>query len=285
MILPTFIRIHLGLARLMERIRHRSPTILLFHSVGRGPEGAFLPDSLNCDPEFFEQILRALRKGAAILPLVDLAEGIRSGNLPQRAVAITFDDGFRDNLTVAWPLLRKYNLPATLFAVTNAIGQSTLLPVHKFYYVARHDNFMFPSNLSLDFPERRRVVDELCDSAGITVPELGEKLYLKWGELRKLANEGMEIGAHTRSHPWLAALSPAEQRDEILGSKEILERNLGVPIRTFAYPYGYGLSLNKTATEIVADNFEAACITIPSKAEASNPLELPRANIAEFFRP
>jgi peptidoglycan/xylan/chitin deacetylase (PgdA/CDA1 family) len=118
--------------------------------------------------------------------------------LPGRAVHITFDDGYLDFLTHAWPLLKQYGFSATVFLVADAIGQSN---------------------------HWDRVYGE-------------ESPLLGWEELHQLQNEGVEFGSHSASHRPLSALSPEEVVCEAARSRAILERGLGTALKAFAYPYG-----------------------------------------------
>jgi peptidoglycan/xylan/chitin deacetylase (PgdA/CDA1 family) len=118
--------------------------------------------------------------------------------LPGRAVLITFDDDYHDFLTYAWPLLKRYGFSATVFLVTDAVGRANSWD---------HVN-------------------------GDEVPLLG------WQEIRQLRDEGVEFGSHSASHRPLIGLSHAEVVREGARSRAILGRELGVPIKAFAYPYG-----------------------------------------------
>jgi len=115
-----------------------------------------------------------------------------------RAILITFDDGYRDFLTYAWSLLKRYGFSATVFLVANEIGKSN---------------------------QWDRVYGE-------EVPLLG------WGEIRQLQSEGVEFGSHSATHQPLTGLSITDVVCEGIRSRAILERELQTPIRAFAYPYG-----------------------------------------------
>lgn len=261
---------------------HSQPfTILLFHSVGRPHEAQFLPPGLNCPPDFFEDTLQLLREEAPIVPLRQIA----LQTAPEHTVALTFDDGFRDNFTAVWPLLQKHGAPATLFVAADAVGASALLPIHGFYYLKQHKRFAPPPDLDIDSPARRQFVDGFCRTHGVEIPPLGGKLYVSWDELRAMADGGVEIGAHTCSHSWLAALSADEQRREILGSKQVLEEKLGRAVTSFAYPYGYPHSFDASAAAIVAGNFESAVLSVSEHGGAFDPQRLSRWNIASFYEP
>jgi O-antigen biosynthesis protein len=138
--------------------------------------------------------------------------------VPPRTVAITFDDGLRDFLTGAMPVLRRYNFPATLYVVSGCVGST--------------------SNWLVALGE-------------------GSRPMLSWEELRSLSTEGIEIGAHTVSHPQLDLLSPATAFEEISSSKTVLEEYLGSRVRSFAYPYGYASP--KTRQLVHEAGFSSAC--------------------------
>jgi len=118
--------------------------------------------------------------------------------LPGRAVILTFDDGYFDFITHAWPLLKRYGFSATIFLVTDEVGGS-----NRWGHV------------------------------------FGEQvLLLGWNEIRQLQREGVEFGSHSASHPYLTALSAQDIVREGARSRASLECELGVPVQTFAYPYG-----------------------------------------------
>ncbi|WP_051979067.1 polysaccharide deacetylase family protein [Edaphobacter aggregans] len=103
------------------RGRRAAPAILMYHRVIALEQD---PWDLAVSPETFERQLAYLKSHRTAMPLDQLVEGLRNGNLPRNAVAITFDDGYRDNLVHAKPLLKRYHLPATLFLATGWVGSS-----------------------------------------------------------------------------------------------------------------------------------------------------------------
>ena len=120
----------------------------------------------------------------------------RDGRIDDRVVALTFDDAYRDFITDAWPLLRKYNFGATVYVATDHVGGHA---------------------------EWDRALGEPAS-------------ILSWHQLRALAAEGLEIGAHGGAHPFMTQLAPADMLAEGRRSKERLERELGRPVVTMAYP-------------------------------------------------
>jgi peptidoglycan/xylan/chitin deacetylase (PgdA/CDA1 family) len=129
-----------------------------------------------------------------------------------RVIAITFDDGYADNLLTALPILQEHSFGATVFVVAG------------------------------------------FSDAGATP---WQHSALTWEECRELAEAGIEIGAHSCSHPDLRKLDDAQLQREVAGSKQHIEDRLGMPVRVFAYPFGY---LDERVVDAVrAAGYEAAC--------------------------
>lgn len=172
--------------------------ILMYHRVA--PTGAPGLARYRVMPEAFEEQLRYLRDaGYYSVGLEAWRAAIELKRpLPGRAVILTFDDGYLDFLTNAWPLLQQYGFSAIVFPVADAIGQSN-----------RWD-----------------------EAYGEAVPLLG------WQEIRRLRDAGVEFGAHSASHAPLTGLTPAEVVREGARARAILSRGLGSPVTAFAYPYG-----------------------------------------------
>jgi len=170
----------------------------MYHRVA--PYGSAALSRYRVTPEAFEQQLSQLRDaGYCSASLHDwrVAKELNRP-LPGRAIHITFDDGYCDFMTYAWPLLRKYNFSASVFVATNAIGGAST------------------------WDQRY----------GEVLPLLG------WDELRWLHTEGVTVGAHSANHKPLTALSIGDIVHEASRARVMLERGLGVPVTSFAYPYG-----------------------------------------------
>jgi peptidoglycan/xylan/chitin deacetylase (PgdA/CDA1 family) len=191
--------------------------ILMYHAIGAPGEGGTR----------FVVPARRLRRQLLLLrwsrrPVIGLADLVRSrqaGELsPAGAVVITFDDGFADTGELAAPLLRSFGTPATLFVVSDRVGGAA------------------------DW-----------DGAG----ELASRPLANWSTLAEMARDGIEIGAHTRTHPRLPELGPGRAADEIAGAREVLSSRLGTEVRAFCYPYG---RKTRDVVRIVEDSgFACAC--------------------------
>ncbi len=103
-------------------LRHRVPPILMYHSVN--PQVNPIMKALIVSPAAFEKQLSFLkRNNYNVLPLEKMIDLISEGKLPPKAIALTFDDGYRDFYTYAFPVLRKYGMPATMFIIVNEVGR------------------------------------------------------------------------------------------------------------------------------------------------------------------
>ena len=158
----------------------------------------------------------------------DLISNLESGTLPKRAVAITFDDGYRSTLT-AKPVLDSFDYPATVFVVTDYVDDGSLLH--------------WPG---IDEWHRTGHAEELRS--------------LRWDELESLASAGWEIGSHTRSHPDLRHVTSDELEWEIAGSRKVIVERLG-RCDTFAYPYG--AATPEAIAMVSATGYRAACLGAP----------------------
>lgn len=160
-------------------------------------------DGLSTGVEDFCRHLDELEDwGARVLPLDDAVTRLEAGTLPDRAVVLTFDDGYASVIETAWPLLRERGMPTTLFAVSG--------------YLSGELRFAWDAH-----------------------EPAHERLRLATGdELAAAAAEGLDIGSHTVSHPWLPRLGPSELDREMVESRAVLEEVLGRPVTSVAYPTG-----------------------------------------------
>lgn len=193
--------------------------------------------------EAFARHVRWLASGR--VRVLPVEELLDSGE-GEDAVAITFDDGFENVASEAAPLLVEHGLAATVFVVTDHVGGTNAWGGH----------------------------------AEPGVPTLR---LLGWAGLERLTASGLAIGAHTRRHPDLTRLGVAALEDEIHGGADHLRAQLGVPPRSFAYPYGRA---NPAVVRSVSARFRAACTTdLRLVSAADDPWRLPRLDMYYFQRP
>lgn len=276
--------------------------ILGYHRVA---EGSWDPYSLSITPRNFAEQLAILSEFARPVSLEQLAHNRSEGRFPPGAVAVTFDDGYADNLTAATPLLEREGIPATLFVATDFLGGGFWwdelaqmmappmpLPERLTAKVAgrvrewsvdsdgedgRARLLMTVHEALRPLPpaDRERTIGELRGSVG-QVAERPAHRALEPEELIRLSgNRLIEIGAHSRSHPCLDELSDAEQRGEIEESKRRLEELTGTPVASFSYPNG--CNSEKSRYILRHCGFDRACASHPDVVRrGSDRYRLPR---------
>lgn len=273
--------------------------VLFFHRVLAQPDPLF-PEIL-CAADF-RRLMAACARGFHVLPLPRALELRKAGALPAGALAITFDDGYRDNLDVALPILRELDLHATFFissdfcdgppmwndrvieALRTTSRPTLLLEQHA------------PDTFKLDTAAtRRRAIDTLLaaikhlppDSREAAVTDIERAcatptppaMMMHRAELIELHRAGMGIGAHTLTHPILASLDDETAAREIAGSRRVLEDWLQTPVDLFAYPNGKpGADFLARDISIAREAGFKAAFTTVARAAASDDddLQLPR---------
>jgi peptidoglycan/xylan/chitin deacetylase (PgdA/CDA1 family) len=213
--------------------------VLMYHSIATGAARRF--SRFVVDPgEFAAQMDHLGVGGYRAVTLAELVGSRSSGRpLPARPVVLTFDDAYADFYSAALPVLREHDFRATLFVPTAYVGSN-----------ARW-------NRSLG-EENRRI--------------------LSWHGLRDITAEGVEVAAHSHTHPQLDRLPPAVIRDEVCRSRCLMEDNLAVRVEGFAYPFGYW---NRAARAAVAGaGFRYACAVADlMAAPGDDVLTLPRLTV------
>jgi len=248
--------------------------ILTFHRVNDDLD-PFLP---AVPTAVFAARIAHIARHYRVLAVEDLVERVRQGTAPRNALALTFDDGYRDNLTHAAPILAQHGLPATIFLATGYIGTPDVPwfdRVALAFKLSRNGEVTLPGCQSLQLKtegdrlaglelalgwlkalpdeERRRAVERLV--ADLRPRRLGQpkRVMLTWEEVDALRGLGFSIGAHTVTHPILSRVAPERAREEIQGSKDAIERILGVPVRAFAYPNGGPEDYSSTTVRLVQE--------------------------------
>ena len=214
-----------------------SVPILMYHAVSEHPRAA--TRRLSVTPRSLEEQLAFLvDHGFTGMTFSDLADAFRTGRaVPKRPVVLTFDDGYADFAREAWPILRRYEFPATVFVTTGWIADA-----------GPH--------------AAGRPLDRMLD----------------WAQIRELAMAGIEIGAHSHSHPQLDQLDDASLCRELGDSRALLEEGIHAPVRTLAYPFGY--SSNRVRLAARASGYRCAAAVRNLRATPSDdPFMLPRLTI------
>lgn len=261
--------------------------VLVYHRIAEAESDPF---RICVAPSRFAEHLDILRTLATTLPLSTLSQ---AGPLPPRSVALTFDDGYEDNLSVALPVLKQFEVPATVFAVTANLGSefwwdrlSRLPPAPLEEYARR----FLPSSAggrdprklvhahlrTLEEPARNEALRQLAVSVPAGAPT-GRSLTE--AELKELsASPLIEVGAHTHTHTDLGALNVDQQRREIEVNRDRLEAITGQRPSSFAYPFGRFANFTEETVRVVRElGFQSACTAEPGVVSRwTDRLELPR---------
>ncbi|HEY8599262.1 MAG TPA: polysaccharide deacetylase family protein [Thermomicrobiales bacterium] len=259
------------------------------HGAGDEPQAAILAyhrisdeerSPLFVPPWRFRQQMNYLRLHHRVVPLADLVATLRHGErLTAPTVAITFDDGYRDNLTEAAPILRDFDLPATLFLATDPQerGEPFWWDILELAGIADPETL---SGLKTRPHDEFRLAIDLA-RANLAAEALNytmRRLYLTWDEVRQWTALGHSVGAHTATHPILSRVPAEGVRDELRTSRAAIERQIGSAVDLFAYPNGRAIDFTDETARIVAEEgFSAACTTIEGLNDAtSDPFALHR---------
>lgn len=281
--------------------------ILMYHRVCPKEDNWSVPP---LSPESFEKQMEYCCRNYEILPLEKVARCMQQRKpLPEKAVVFTLDDGYKDNYTYAYPILKKYCIPATIFLTTGHIGTGNLFWFDKVRYILWN---VLPRTLTLDelgtcvvktatdrtraaltiikalkrLPdeEKNLVIEKLFNISEVSIPSgLGNKLILSWDEIREMNSNGIVFGAHSVNHPVLTNLPLEQAKWEIIESKKAIEERLGQPVTAFSYPIG---DVNPELIEYVKESgFTCAVTNGTSKLITlkDNPYQLSRISPGEDF--
>jgi peptidoglycan/xylan/chitin deacetylase (PgdA/CDA1 family) len=266
------------------------------------------PYRLAVRPAHFAEHCRILRKLCEVVPLGNLDRSLRQ-------VVITFDDGYADNAHQARSILSAAGLPATFFITIGRLEQS------KEVWWDRLEQILLEcksdaESIEIDLGDRpiwadirsararerahealywrllplppsaiEAALDVIEQRLGVSSTYRGINRWMSLDELRDLAScEGMDIGAHTLTHPFLSKLPAAEQWREIDGSRQHLQELLGIPVNLFAYPYGGQDAFDARTAMMVRDaGYTAACTTTGGLTGAETDVyQIPRNVVGDW---
>ncbi len=262
---------HTGAHRILNRLTEPRLTILFGHCL-EDASNRFLPSDMKMREETLRGVVSWFQKRG--YPVTNIAEGLEQVEGGTSAVALSLDDGYKDNRTRVLPVLSEMGASATVFLESRPLDERRVNWSHKYHWViADADTEMFvrgylaksKDKLALEKlrvaleegqeklayraklvfkydaepADRDRVIDEIFREAGGDEQALCEELYMTWEDTRELRDGGVELGGHTVSHPILSRLEEAAALAEIGHCRERMVAELGEDSgRTFAYPFG-----------------------------------------------
>ncbi len=249
----------------------------------------------------FEWQMRLLRRHFTPLPLGEAVQRLAAGDLPPRAVCVTFDDGYADNAELALPVLQRHGIPATVFVSTGFLNGGRMWNDTVIEAVRRESSGVLDlspiglTELTLGSEaERLAAIEQILRTIKYETPRrrieavaelvgddgaLPQDLMMTDDQVRKLHAAGIEVGAHTVNHPILASISDEDARREIASSRDYLQSLLQSEVLSFAYPNGKPEhDYRQTHRDVCAElGFSRGVSTHwGAGIAASDPLQLPR---------
>ena len=239
------------------------------------PNG-FYPETSILD---FEKQIAHLAKNYKIVTLDEIVDRVRNRDSIRGRVAITFDDGFKDNYENAYPILKKYNIPATIFLITGYVENGIAPWFIKLRYIfmkteqtyfqlrsndeiisysmrSREEKFATSDKVMAylkDSPDEEKLLllDRLCKQLVVNEFDGLNNLMLTWDQIKEMSENGISFGAHTVNHPVLSRITVEEVEKEIRESKEVIEARIEKPVTAFAYPFGKKTEYSNKIIEVL----------------------------------
>lgn len=285
------------------RVKIPKFVILCYHGIGESGN----PLGVAPTRELFEAQMHFLQGNYRVTSLEEACRELRSGSKSEPGVVITFDDGYRSAYTVAFPILQKYRLPATIYLTVDSVETGQVAWYDRVFLamaVAPSGELQLdlqgPWRFQLNSPEDRlraalEVVAHLrtlpnslrCERCAALENRIGlpqdalSSRVLTWEEIRLMHSAGIAFGSHTLTHPVVSQLAPHELQQELSSSKCLLEKKLGIPVLDFAFPFGKASDCSSAALEMLARSGYRSAVTTVSGVNTPqvNPFELRRLQV------
>lgn len=303
-----------GALRLLEIVPKSNLFISNYHRIYDGELHTLFDRGVfaHSKDAFYAQI-KWIKKRFRILSeaeIIDIVE--KKENITTQCCAITFDDGYKDNYDIAYPILKDLEVPAIFFIPIDAIesrklgwwdliayliGKTTkeTIKIHDFEMELktegkREDSIRKVQRIFKDTPYEavRNLVSELSEAAEVELPgdEIQTRELMSWAEIQELSENNIAIGSHTKSHRILAQLSREEQLDELAVSKAFLEEKIRKPVNTIAYPVGGANAYNEETKAIAQEAGYRAAFSFTSEINRwpiKDCYDIRRAEYSNYF--
>lgn len=248
-----------------------------YHRIGVSSETQFDPNVFSCTAETFEQHLIFFKQHFELISISQLHTLHSQPDVKKKYAVITFDDGYHDNYDLAFPLLKKHNVPAALFVATDFIDQKCIPWWDETAWLIRQCSIeqiaatgwmsinqlaslsvasRIKAILKVMKQDRQSPIEEKLQKLRIIAQQtfdnsrLEQKLFADWKMIKEMANNGVTIGSHTCSHRILSHLSNEEQQQELTVSKAKIEQNIATSVEALAYPVGGINSFNESTIKL-----------------------------------
>lgn len=249
----------------LSRFSTRGTLVLLYHSIAAIASD---PHHICVPPEVFKSHLLALKRKFTFITPDEFKDSLIQNHPIPNSILLTFDDGYANNLLSALPILEELNIPALFFVTTYPLKSKK----HSFWWnhyitAGEIDKVKKRSNPYLKLPP---------------LPNISAPASLTEAQLKKFSSHPLvTIGAHTRNHPSLSALSPKQQQTAISSDLSFLRRVSSQPVRYFSYPFGTLSDVNYHSQRIASRFFAVSFTTLPYLASSIFPRQFqPRFNVS-----
>jgi len=310
-----------ALSGLFKRLsRWRGVVVLNYHRVGERADQPWDRTLWNVDADTFDAQLATLAREADVIAPEDLP-GLSRERRRGRHVLLTFDDGYRDNHQIAYPLLRRHGMTATFFPCVGFLDDARVAWWDEIAWMvrnARNDSIVLADGLraserpagalslgpeedttiaalvadykALPAGETERLMDFVAEATGSGRCDgaAAAQLWMTWDMAREMRSSGMSFGGHTVTHPILARLSPERQAEEIAGCGQRLEQELDEPMRWFAYPVGAPDTFTNDTRRLLRDAGVELAFSFYggfARFDRWDPYDVPRVHVSVAHNP
>jgi peptidoglycan/xylan/chitin deacetylase (PgdA/CDA1 family) len=274
----------------------KKPVVLMYHRILRDPK---LP---GIDPLVFEAQMVYLKKHFNVMNMKMFFQRLKDNNLPRNTAVITFDDGHQDFYTTAWPILRKYELPASLFITTDFVDKKCWLWPDLLRYLllnakSEHlelegiGNFdLSPTNvlktwntlgdhcLTLSIAARTKLINAIAIQVNIEMTSEPQAPFnaVTWSQLQEMRRQGLDIGSHSVTHPILSSLSSDELHYEVVASQKKIAAELGVVAEGICYPNGMARDISEAVEASARLYYQYGLVAYPSPISIEKSMRIGR---------
>jgi peptidoglycan/xylan/chitin deacetylase (PgdA/CDA1 family) len=273
-----------GVPFLLSRLPARDSLLVLnYHRIGNPNEDLFDPGIFSATAEELDRQIAYLKRQLSLVTLEEalaFVDGAIHDKKSHCRVLITFDDGYLDNYSVAFPILRSHGVQGVFFLATSMVGSCHLPWWDRIAYLVRTSRrrrftLSYPSGLAVDIDKNgaaesvqavlrsykspansdpSRFIQELKEASMGEDPPKTMRRFLSWDEAREMSKAGMAFGSHSHSHLVLSQLDSARQREELSNSRAIMMEQLGVKADALAYPVGHKDSFTEQTVAIARES-------------------------------
>ena len=299
--------------KLLARVYKEHPCIILVYHriVDNGSKYLNKGAAVHHHIKDFKREIMYFKRHFQILSMDEVVNHIKLGRGFERpSIAITFDDGYLDNYTLAYPVMKKDGVPATIYLTTGLVGTPDGIWTEQIgtaFLETKKDQFNFSALLGdrtipittkeekeqantkvsetlklIPDDERRELIRELFEKLEVGDKfgkYVGERMMLNWDEVQEMRKDGMTMGSHSHTHPILSQMPIQKAKSEILNSKKVVENNINMIVKHFSFPNGREEDFSEELRDYCREiGFESVCSVVygPYDASKKDPFALKR---------